>query len=135
MNVFDKIWTWKQCFFREKSEKKGILLTFLAHNRVVFWQNLRFFDQSCAWEQGVFHEKFEKKGHESTVFWDKISQILRKILKILKVSVKSQRVWLNVKGFGQSKSQVMVIFIQLLIKSSSKYQVLVKKSKSFQRDG
>ena len=73
-----------------------------------------FFYQSCAWEQGVFHEKFEKKGHESTVFWDKISQILRKILKILKISVKSQRVWLNVKGFGQSKSQVMVIFIQLL---------------------
>ena len=67
------------------------------------------------------------------MFLDKISQILRKILKILKVSVKSQRVWLNVKGFGQS--QVMVIFIQLLIKSSSNYQVLVKKLKSFQRDG
>ena len=78
-------------------------------------------------------KKLEKKNMRARYFETK-SQILRKILKILKVSVKSQRVLLNVKGFGQSKSQVMVIIIQLLIKSSSKYQVLVKKSKRFQRD-
>ena len=78
-------------------------------------------------------KKLEKKNMRARYFETK-SQILRKILKILKVSVKSQRVWSNVKGFGQSKSQVMVIIIQLLIKSSSKYQVLVKKSKRFQRD-
>ena len=78
-------------------------------------------------------KKLEKKNMRALYFETK-SQILRKILKILKVSVKSQRVWSNVKGFGQSKSQVMVIIIQLLIKSSSKYQVLVKKSKRFQRD-
>ena len=78
-------------------------------------------------------KKLEKKNMRARYFETK-SQILRKILKILKVSVKSQRVWSNVKGFGQSKSQVMVIIIELLIKSSSKYQVLVKKSKRFQRD-
>ena len=78
-------------------------------------------------------KNLERKNMRARYFETK-SQILRKILKILKVSVKSQRVWSNVKGFGQSKSQVMVIIIQLLIKSSSKYQVLVKKSKRFQRD-
>ena len=78
-------------------------------------------------------KKLEKKNMRARYFETK-SQILRKILKILKVSVKSQRVWSNVKGFGQSKSQVMVVIIELLIKSSSKYQVLVKKSKRFQRD-
>ena len=78
-------------------------------------------------------KNLERKNMRARYFETK-SQILRKILKILKVSVKSQRVWSNVKGFDQSKSQVMVIIIQLLIKSSSKYQVLVKKSKRFQRD-
>ena len=79
-------------------------------------------------------KNLEKKNMRALYFETK-SQILRKILKILKVSVKSQRVCSNVKGFGLSKSQVIVIFIQFLIKSSSKYQVLVKKLKSFQRDG
>ena len=31
---FDKIWAWKYWYFREKLEKKDILLTFLAHNIV-----------------------------------------------------------------------------------------------------
>ena len=41
---FDKMWAWEQYFFREKSEKKGILLTFLPHNIVYFWQRWRFCD-------------------------------------------------------------------------------------------
>ena len=53
---FDKIWA-KAVIFSWTSEKKGILLTFLAHNIMFFWQNWRFLDQIWAWQHGVFHEK------------------------------------------------------------------------------
>ena len=47
-------------FFMRNRKKKGILLTFLAHNIVVL-------DQIWAWQQELSHEKFEKR-HKSTAF-------------------------------------------------------------------
>ena len=53
---FDKIWVWEQWFFHEKWKKKGIPLTFLAHNPYnVVLTELIFFDEIWAWQQGVFH--------------------------------------------------------------------------------
>ena len=71
--IFDKIWAWESLFFREwtffsqnmgmsarifswKSERKAILLTFMAQNIVL--TDLTFFDQISALQQRVFHEKF-----------------------------------------------------------------------------
>ena len=67
-------------FFVKNWEKKGILLTLLAHNIVSFWQNWRFFDQIWAWQQGVFHDKIEKKNYMWVLcFWEN-RRFLDKIL-------------------------------------------------------
>ena len=67
---FDKIWAWVLFFFREKSEEKGIILTFLTNNIVYFWQNWRWFDQIWAWQHGISHEKFEKNDMRALCFWE-----------------------------------------------------------------
>ena len=68
MDVFYKIWAWERWFFREKSEKKGIILTFLAHI-IVYFDRIDVFDQIWAWQQGVFDENFEKIDIRAQRFW------------------------------------------------------------------
>ena len=65
---FYKIWAWKRWFFREKSEKMGIILTFLA-NIIVYFVRIDVFDQIWAWQQGVFDENFEKIDIRAQRFW------------------------------------------------------------------
>ena len=65
---FYKIWAWKRWFFREKSEKMGIILTFLAHI-IVYFVRIDVFDQIWAWQQGVFDENFEKIDIRAQRFW------------------------------------------------------------------
>ena len=43
LTFFDKIWAWDKRFFREKSEKKGILLTFMAHNIYIRFDRIDVF--------------------------------------------------------------------------------------------
>jgi len=65
--TYDKIWVWEQRFFREDSEKKAILWTFMAHQVFWFWQNWRFLTKyrresmRCLW-------KIKKKTWEHRVF-------------------------------------------------------------------
>ena len=65
---FDKIWA-KAVIFSWTSEKKGILLTFLAHI-VVYLDRIDVFDQIWAWQQGVFDENFEKIDIRAQCFWE-----------------------------------------------------------------
>jgi len=61
---FNKIWVWEHLFFCEKSEKKGILLTFFpcSFDRIdVFWTNYEHDSR------GFFMENFQKRN-EKTVF-------------------------------------------------------------------
>ena len=106
---FDKIWTWELFVFRERTfltkygHKSSDFFVRNRKKRASYWLFWPIIECSCdriniflpimCMTAGSFSWKIWKKEHESTVFWEKISQILRKILKILKVSVKSQRVW------------------------------------------
>ena len=53
-------------FFSWKIGKKDIISTFLAHNIVWFWENIRFLNQILACQQGLFN--LIKKKHEYRVF-------------------------------------------------------------------
>ena len=79
----DKIWTREQGFFRDKSWKKGILLTFLAHTIYkVVWTEVTFFGPIMGMTTGAFHEKLKnmiwehKSKVDRTVFIDKKQNIL-----------------------------------------------------------
>ena len=79
----DKIWTREQGFFRDKSWKKGILLTFLAHTTyTVVWTEVTFFGPIMGMTTGAFHEKLKnmiwehKSKVDRTVFIDKKQNIL-----------------------------------------------------------
>ena len=84
LTFVNKIWAWDWRFFRENSEKKGILLTFMVHNifirfdRIdVFWQNKGFKAGGYSWQIwksdmrascfGRMKVFLTKHAHESTV--------------------------------------------------------------------
>ena len=54
-------WVWEQLFFSKKSGKKGILLTFMAHKIVSFWQNIRFLTK--------YEARWETPGYPHTFLW------------------------------------------------------------------
>ena len=88
---------WKLWFFLEKSEKKSILLTFLAHNIVYFWQNSRFLEQIWAWQMGDFLEKIEKNGMRAQCFWGS-GRIFEKYERESIVFLKNGRYFWQYKG-------------------------------------
>ena len=57
--IFDKIWLCEQPVFREKSEKKGILLTFMPHK--TSFDRINVFWPYMGMRVGGFYEKFWKK--------------------------------------------------------------------------
>ena len=64
----DKIWVWEQRFFREESEKKGILWTFMAHQVFWFWENWRFLNKNIGMRVWGVYDKLKKKTWEHCVF-------------------------------------------------------------------
>lgn len=54
-------WVWEQLFFSKKSGKKGILLTFMAHKIVSFWQNIRFLTK--------YEARWETPGYPHNFLW------------------------------------------------------------------
>ena len=79
-SVFFKEWTFFTKYWHESNgfllkiwrKKKGILLIFLVHNIVYFWQNGHFLTKYRHDSRGFFMKNL-KKWHETKCFWESAS--------------------------------------------------------------
>ena len=67
IDVFNKIWVWEHLFLREKSKKKGILLTFLPRS---YDRNDVFWTKQVHDSRGFFIENFQKLNVKKQCFWE-----------------------------------------------------------------